>query len=124
AAYFLILLLTIILFHVATPRSTAIISPRFFVPAFSVTSVMLGITAAGIMEAVRTSLSRTRIASATTALAIAVIAFYLWIPIWLEAPENDLDLCSGHKKTSLELVRALEAHNVQRIAPVQGIASV
>jgi len=124
ATYFLTLLVVVILLHVATPRQTAIISPRFFVPAFSVTSVMLALMASEVLEAVRISIGRAWIFSAATSLVIAFVAFYLWIPIWLEAREQDLDWPSGHRKIAVELVRAMLDHNVQRVAPVQGISSV
>lgn len=118
AIYYFAVFGALIALHVVTPRHTNWLEPRFLIPSFLTAAVALGLLAAEFQAAVEASL---RGAAARRAAAWGFAAFVvagsvlLWERGWVDRPGEAIEWPSGHRREVLDIIRDLDAHNVDTI---------
>ncbi len=116
AAFFCLMLGTLIVSHLNMPKKTVVAEPRFLVPLYVTASVALGLLAAEVQSLIA-QLAGKRASWAPSAFAAfgvaAVIA--LRVPLWQAMPSRDTDLRSGHRSDLVQIVRTLEERGVERV---------
>lgn len=102
--------------RVAFPRHTPWTEPRFIVPLFITTSVMLGLVANTFVQTLTATNSskRTPIA-AVLSLLIVLGSLGLWGTSWRRAVAYETDPATGHRVLALAVAETLEANGIQRL---------
>jgi len=118
--YFLTLAATILLLHIFLPKATDWHQPRFLVPLFAATSIVLGLAAEEISATAGEGAGkRRRYVTWAAGATMAVGALALWGPMWLKGPSEKMHWPTGHRRQLIDLIEDLNGRGIERLVLVQ-----